>query len=331
MAKGNMLQGQATGKVGDIVFMVRNGQQVARVYTSAGGRSGDQASIAVRRQRVRFGAASNQYLLYRNIVRGMYRTGKSTKQSDYNFFVRENVDLLPYLTREENAAGVKCAMPGTFSRGTLGSLIFSFNQVESGGDLTMINIASQNAQFSQTIGWLDTVGDLKTELKAVFPNARKVNFSVINVIKSEVDLPGGSQWSHTFDRADVVFDLFEEDATIHDNDQIKNYFLEYAPAALRSTIFNYVDDDFGTTEHLFELGFQEGMDATLFGNMLVLVFATNDQVGDCYTSTLSALDVADTDGGLSLYSTLRTADHRQVAEDSYGYATGVMRTNIQQS
>lgn len=122
MAKGNMLQGQATGKVGDIVFMVRNGQQVARVYTSAGGRSGDQASIAVRRQRVRFGAASNQYLLYRNIVRGMYRTGKSTKQSDYNFFVRENVDLLPYLTREENAAGVKCAMPGTFSRGTLGNI-----------------------------------------------------------------------------------------------------------------------------------------------------------------------------------------------------------------
>lgn len=331
MAKGNMLQGQATGKVGDIVFMVRNGQQVARVYTSAGGRSGEQASIAVRRQRVRFGAASNQYLLYRNIVRGMYRTGKSTKQSDYNYFVRENVDLLPYLTREENAAGVKCAMPGTFSRGTLGSLIFNFEQSEAAGALTSVGIASQNAQYGSAIAWDDSVSVLKAALKSIFPNARKVNFSVINVIKSEVDLPGGSQWSHTFDRADVTFDLFEEDSEISDEAEIKEYFVNYAPAALRSTIFDYADGNFGTSEQLFKLDFQEGMESDLFGNMLVLVFATNDQVGDCYTSTLSTLNVADTDGGLSLYSTLRTADHRQVAEDSYGYATGVMRTNIQQA
>lgn len=331
MAKGNMLQGQATGKVGDIVFMVRNGQQVARVYTSAGGRSGDQASIAVRRQRVRFGAASNQYLLYRNIVRGMYRTGKSTKQSDYNYFVRENVDLLPYLTREENAAGVKCAMPGTFSRGTLGSLIFNFKQTEAAGALTSASIESQNAQYGSTIEWSDTVGELKTALKAVFPNARKVNFAVINVIKSEIDLPSGSQFSHTFDRADVTFDLFEEDSVVNDSAEIKDYFFNYAPAALRETIFSLAEGFFGTTEQLFKIDFMPDMDSDLFSNMLVLVFASNDQVGDCYTSTLSALNVADTDGGLSLYESLRTANHRQVAEDSYGYATGVMRTNIQQA
>lgn len=331
MAKGNMLQGQATGKVGDIVFMVRNGQQVARVYTSAGGRSGDQASIAVRRQRVRFGAASNQYLLYRNIVRGMYRTGKSTKQSDYNYFVRENVDLLPYLTREENAAGVKCAMPGTFSRGTLGSLIFNFEQDVTGGDISEASIISQNAQYGANIEWSDAVSSLKTALKSIFPNARKVNFSVINVIKSAVDLPSGSQYSHTFDRADVCFDLFEADPVISDSSTIKQYFENYAPAALRSTIFEYADGNFGTTEQLFRIGFEDGMDNLLFANMLVLVFATNDQVGDCYTSTLSTLNVAEDDGGLSLYSTLRTSNHRQVAEDSYGYATGVMRTNIQQA
>lgn len=331
MAKGNMLQGQATGKVGDIVFMVRNGQQVARVYTSAGGRSGDQASIAVRRQRVRFGAASNQYLLYRNIVRGMYRTGKSTKQSDYNYFVRENVDLLPYLTREENAAGVKCAMPGTFSRGTLGSLIFNFEQELNGAVVTSASIASQNAQYGSAIAWDDTVGELKAALKSVFPNARKVNFAVINVIKSEVDLPSGSQWSHTFDRADVTFDLFEVDSEVSDNAEIKEYFVHYAPAALHDTVFGLADGNFGTTEQLFKIDFQAQMDSALFSNMLVLVFATNDQVGDCYTSTLSTLNVAETDGGLSLYESLRTANHRQVAEDSYGYATGVMRTNIQQS
>lgn len=331
MAKGNMLQGQATGKVGDIVFMVRNGQQVARVYTSAGGRSGDQASIAVRRQRVRFGAASNQYLLYRNIVRGMYRTGKSTKQSDYNFFVRENVDLLPYLTKEENAAGVKCAMPGTFSRGTLGSLIYSFEQVESGGVLVSIALSSQSANYANAIAWDDPVSELKAALKLCFPNARKVNFSVINVIKTEVDTPRGSQWSHTFDRADVVFDLFEADPLVPDTSTIQAYFAAKCPVSLRPGVFDLAEGSFGTTEELFKLDFAQDMDSALFGSTFVLMFATNDQVGDCYTSTLSSLVVPESDGGLSLYDTLRTDDHRQVAEDSYGYATGVMRTNIQQS
>lgn len=326
-----MLQGQATGKVGDIVFMVRNGQQVARVYTSAGGRSGDQASIAVRRQRVRFGAASNQYLLYRNIVRGMYRTGKSTKQSDYNYFVRENVDLLPYLTREENAAGVKCAMPGTFSRGTLGSLIYDFKHTMSGSTISKVSVISQNARYGDSIDWIDTVGDLKTALKSIFPNARKVNFAVINVIKSEVDLPNGSQWSHTFDRSDVCFDLFDEDTLVGDNETILDYFKAYVPKALLDPVFAYADGNFGTTEALFNLNGDGGMDEDLLGNMLVLVFATNDQVGDCYTSSLSALNVANVEGGLSLYASLRTDNHRQVAEDSYGYATGVMRTNIQQA
>lgn len=331
MAKGNMLQGQATGKVGDIVFMVRNGQQVARVYTSAGGRSGDQASIAVRRQRVRFGAASNQYLLYRNIVRGMYRTGKSTKQSDYNFFVRENVDLLPYLTREENAAGVKCVMPGTFSRGTLGTLAYSINAPAAAGGSRSYYVASNSQTAPSTIGWDDTVGTLKTALKSLFPNARKVTYSVCWITKAELDLPSGSAYSHILERGDVVFDLFEEDSIVSDTDSIQEYFAQYGPGTLADGMFQEVAGTFMDDAKLFNITTGEGVDDTEFDQIYVNIFATNDQVGDCYTSTLSALNVAESDGGLSLYSTLRTADHRQVAEDSYGYATGVMRTNIQQA
>lgn len=331
MAKGNMLQGQATGKVGDIVFMVRNGQQVARVYTSAGGRSGDQASIAVRRQRVRFGAASNQYLLYRNIVRGMYRTGKSTKQSDYNFFVRENVDLLPYLTREENAAGVKCAMPGTFSRGTLGSLTQSFtNSLAAGGTYSVL-VTSAGQGVPEPVNWGDTVSKFKDVLKRAYPNARKVTYAVFNVIRQELDLPNGSQYSHQLDRSDVVFDLYEEDPDVADTETVQDYFVAkvgYVPFQLvlaqapgniaqGNNLFQFVTDDDSLQEYL--------------PSMLVMVFATNDQVGDCYTTTISAFNVSESDGGLSLYASLRTDDHRQVAEDSYGYATGVMRTNIQQA
>lgn len=331
MAKGNMLQGQATGKVGDIVFMVRNGQQIARVYTSAGGRSGDQASIASRRQRVRFGSASNQYLLYRNIVRGMYRTGKSTKQSDYNFFVRENVDLLPYLTKEENAAGVKCAMPGTFSRGTLGSVIQSIICRTPAQGAKFYNVASQGFSIDSAVNWDDTVGTLKTALKAAFPNARKVTYSVSQLISTELYFPSGHQWSHTFDRGDVVFDLYEQDANVSDSESIQVYFDYYAPAGLMSIWDDQTDIPFLESGKLFHVSGASMADSSIFDWMFVLVFATNDQVGDCYTSTLDSIGVDDSDGGLSLYSALRTDDHRQVAEDSYGYSTGVMRTNIQQA
>lgn len=331
MAKGNMLQGQATGKVGDIVFMVRNGQQVARVYTSAGGRSGDQASIAVRRQRVRFGAASNQYLLYRNIVRGMYRTGKSTKQSDYNFFVRENVDLLPYLTKEENAAGVKCAMPGTFSRGTLGNMIYQIKETQAAGTPSGYEIVMPSFSVSSSLSWDDTVGDLKQALKANFPNARKVNYSLCHIVRSELDLPQGTSYSHTFERGDVVFDLYEEDANVTDDQTIGEYFGYYAPAALKSVFSNQSGLNMAEDSTPLKINVGDIADTAIFNDLYVLVFASNDQVGDCYTSTLSQIIAPDSDGGLSLYSTLRTDDHRQVAEDSYGYATGVMRTNIQQA
>lgn len=331
MAKGNMLQGQATGKVGDIVFMVRNGQQISRVYTASGGRSGDQASIAVRRQRVRFGAASNQYLLYRNIVRGMYRTGKQTRQSDYNYFVRENVDLLPYLTKEENAAGVKCVMPGTFSKGTLGNLIFSLVETEYEGSPHTVTVESQGFVPTEDQNWNSTVGSLKNQLKIAFPNARKVNFCVCRIIRTEVDLPSGSSYSHTLERGDVVFDLYEPDATIADTATIAQYFRQYGPATLQALFAGQSGLQFCTDDTLFTIEAVNGVDATILNDLYILVFATNDQVGDCYTSTLTAITGPSNEGGTSLYSTLRTDNHRQIAEDSYGYATGVMRTNIQQA
>lgn len=331
MAKGNMLQGQATGKVGDIVFMVRNGQQVARVYTSAGGRSGDQASIAVRRQRVRFGAASNQYLLYRNIVRGMYRTGKSTKQSDYNFFVRENVDLLPYLTRDENAAGVKCAMPGTFSRGTLGSLTQNLTLAVDGQGAADYKIESSGVQISDSLEWTDTVGELKALLKAALPNARKVTYSLSFIIQQEITLPSGSQYSHTFDRGDVVFDLYEEDPNVADSGTIANYFAYYGPASLRGEVLPAMTGSFCGDDKLFRIASSDVALLAMLHFVYCLVFATNDQVGDCYTTTLLSMTTPSVNGSLSLYNDLRTDDHRQIAEDSYGYSTGVMRTNIQQA
>lgn len=331
MAKGNMLQGQATGKVGDIVFMVRNGQQISRVYTSAGGRSGDQASIAVRRQRVRFGAASNQYLLYRNIIRGMYRTGKATKQSDYNFFVRENVDLLPYLTKDENAAGVKCAMPGTFSRGTLGQLPVSLNVEELGESQYLYSLMTSSLFPTSVTAKTNTVAELKALLKVAFPNARKVSFAICSILVEELDLPSGSQFTHTFLRDDLIFDLYEADPNVADSATIKAYIDQYVSNELVLKAAASGDLTFLNRYSLMQIEAELDDDYAAMNKLYIIPFATNDQVGDCYTTTLTSMLVPDSDGGLSLYDTLRTDNHRQVAEDSYGYATGVMRTNIQQA
>lgn len=331
MAKGNMLQGQATGKVGDIVFMVRNGQQVARVYTSAGGRSGDQASIAVRRQRVRFGAASNQYLLYRNIVRGMYRTGKSTRQSDYNYFVRENVDLLPYLTRDENAAGVHCVQPGTFSRGTLGAIIYDIIAALNAEDHSTYRVKAVGGSLPATIDWTDTVEDAKAVLKRTFPNARKVNYSCCIVTPRGVETPSGEQYTHDITRYDVIFDLFEEDANVPDSATVAEYFSHYLTNTAAQTVIAAQDGFFQSLDSYVYMETATAAAMAAFNRLYINVFATNNQVGDCYTTTCLSLEATDDGDGLNLYNELRTDDHRQVAEDSYGYATGVMRTDIQQA
>lgn len=326
-----MLQGQATGKVGDIVFMVRNGQQISRVYTSSGGRSGDQASIAVRRQRVRFGAASNQYLLYRNIIRGMYRTGKQTRQSDYNFFVRENVDLLPYLTKEENAAGVKCVMPGTFSRGTLGSIPQQLVIEELENNRTELRLELPGFMSSGQLDWNDTVADLKAFLKTVFPNARKVTYCVCHIISQQVEAGESPQWQHTLERGDVVFDLYEADAVVADTATISQYFSHYGPSVYATGFWPTSAVTFAEENQLLVMDSSNSTNKTDYYYTAITLFATNDQVGDCYTSTVLAIPDTGGDGDISLYHALRTDNHRQVAEDSYGYATGVMRTNIQQA
>lgn len=331
MAKGNMLQGQATGKVGDIVFMVRNGQQVARVYTSAGGRSGDQASIAVRRQRVRFGAASNQYLLYRNIVRGMYRTGKSTKQSDYNYFVIANVDLLPYLTRDENAAGIHCVQPGTFSRGTLGAIIYNIIAALDDDENSTYSVKAVGGSLGSTFQWEDSVGDAKAVLKTTFSNARKVNYSCCVVTPRGVETPSGLQYTHDIKRYDVIFDLYEEDANVPDTASVKEYFSYYLTDSVSQGVIAAQTGYCQGLETYLRLEMPGSSSMQGFNRLYVNVFATNNQVGDCYTTTCLSLTSTDNGDGLGLYNALRTDDHRQVAEDSYGYTTGVMRTDIQQA
>lgn len=328
MSKGNILQGQASGKLGDTVLMVRNGKQIARVYTTAGARSGDAASEAARLQRVKFGSASNQWNCYKYVCTRMYRKGRKTNQSDYNYFVKRNNHLLPYLTKAENADGVHMLMPGQFSEGNLGriELVHVFIPTADGTD-PMLRVADAMAQASGSVTWHSTLSVYKDALKRIYPNARKVTFlfsiaSDLTLTEQDVNFIS-QQVAHY----PVVIDLYSEIEPGENEKKINEYFypkigdeavsvIIEQQAAGRTILWN---------KHIFRLAKTSDTDAAVLAKLGVLIFATDDNASDCYTTILPSTSFDPVNGVYSLWAAYRSQDSLQVAADSYGYQTGVMR------
>lgn len=114
MATGNMLQGQARGKVGDIVFSVVKGQQVSKVYNAKPANPKTDAQIT---QRVKLGAAVGFYK--RNTQFFPFAFQKQAKESDYNAFVRENINVSPYISRQGVVGNQIIPAPYQMTRGNL--------------------------------------------------------------------------------------------------------------------------------------------------------------------------------------------------------------------
>lgn len=329
MAQGNILQGQAAGKLGDTVLMVRNGKQVSRVYTTSGSRSGDAASLAARLQRVRFGAASNQWQLYRYICTRMFRKGRQTKQSDYNYFVKRNVGLLPYLTKTQNADGVVCLQPGQFSEGNLGRielLSYYFAATEEAPATLVLNDTLHSLEGNTS--WSSTVGSFKSALAAAYPNARKITYLFVTASETSIEESGETFKSQFFTRSAVILDLYAEITSGENTQTLTQFFASHISdtnlksivseatglAAYKKHIFNIVTDD-------------QDLISTLMSTA-VLFFATNDLVSDAYTTILPEDAVSPSLGAYKLWASYRTAAQLAIAADSYGYQSGVMRDDI---
>lgn len=329
MASGNILQGQSSGKLGDVVLMVRNGEQVSRVYTKAGARTGDQVSEAARIQRVKFGAASNQWSLYRYICTRMYRKGRKTNQSDYNYFVKRNQHLLPYLTKSENANGVHCLQPGFFSEGSLGriELVMSFNPSAAAGSVAFSVMDSQSISAPQVL-WSGTVGDLKTYLKVAYPNARK--FTYLFSYASEVDVQeeGVAFASQQITHTAVTLDLYNQSSPLEDGQALISFFASKVANQKLANLISSQTKAIVNNNGIFKLYSFEGADLSVLSTLSLLLFATDDNASDCYTTYLPVDGVSPTFGAYSVWSGYRTNDALRVAADSYGYQSGVMRDDI---
>lgn len=87
MAKGNMLQGQARGAVGDVVFQVLKGQQVSKV------RNRQPANPKTQRQMEQRSLFISPVKFYKQSQQSIFKFAyedKKANESDYNAFMRHN-------------------------------------------------------------------------------------------------------------------------------------------------------------------------------------------------------------------------------------------------
>lgn len=329
MSQGNIIQGQASGKLGDTVLMVRNGKQVARVYTTSGARSGDAASQAARLQRVRFGAASNQWQLYRYICTRMFRKGRNTNQSDYNYFVKRNVELLPYLTKLENADGVCCLQPGQFSEGNLGRIELLQATINVGSqDIAQMRMLDTINMPSVSVAWSATVGTLKTALRNIYINARKVTYLLVLTSDNEITEGGDVFTSQFYQHFPVTFDLYAETVSGENEQTIIEYFnARIANDSLTSLISEQTSTMMSANSTILLRNATASLKDTVLA-LGCLIFATNDLVSDCYTTLLPESAIPTLLGPYRVWASYRTPEALQVAADSYGYQSGVMRDEV---
>lgn len=119
MSKGNMFLGFARGKVGDIVFSRRMGQQITRAYVS---KVNDATTRSQVLQRSLLGNVVSMYRLLRSWLVGAYESA-AAGQSDYNVFASQNLaSSKVYTPAGFTQAGGCVVAPYLVSRGVLPSI-----------------------------------------------------------------------------------------------------------------------------------------------------------------------------------------------------------------
>lgn len=154
MSKNNMLLGYARGKVGDLVFARRLGQQTTRAYNSSPKDAKTRSQVT---QRVKVANVIAMYRALKNICNHSFE-GLDVGQTSYSAFVKANLTGNKVsLTKEAASFGACVVAPYLISRGSLPSI-----QVEGTGADAVTNIAVGNLAISGTT----TIGQFADALVA---------------------------------------------------------------------------------------------------------------------------------------------------------------------
>lgn len=149
-----MLLGYARGKVGDLVFARRLGQQTTRAYNSNPKDAKTRSQVT---QRVKVANVIAMYRALKNICNHSFE-GLDVGQTSYSAFVKANLTGNKVsLTKEAASFGACVVAPYLISRGSLPSI-----QVEGTGADAVTNIAVGNLTISGTT----TIGQFADALVA---------------------------------------------------------------------------------------------------------------------------------------------------------------------
>lgn len=141
-----MLLGYARGKVGDLVFARRLGQQTTRAYNSNPRDAKTRSQVT---QRVKIANVIAMYRALKNVCNHSFE-GLSVGQSCYNAFVKANLTGNQVsLTKEAASLGACIVAPYLISRGSLASIIVEGTGADA---VTNISVGDLTISGTTTIG-----------------------------------------------------------------------------------------------------------------------------------------------------------------------------------
>lgn len=126
MAKGNLLLGYGRGKVGSLVFSRRKGEQITRARNTAPANPRTNAQLS---QRMKMYAPVK---LYRQSMERFFKYAFSLKSTEtiFNGFMRENISIAPWTSRQLAVEQAPVPFPARMSSGGVGG----FRQAPSYSD-----------------------------------------------------------------------------------------------------------------------------------------------------------------------------------------------------
>lgn len=329
MSNGNMLLGQARKKLGSVVFYVKNGQQVQRVWTDSGARRGKDASYATRAQRVQFGEAANEWIPYKYLCTRMYRSGKKPSESDYNMFTKYNWRYYPYLTKEMMAHGIYTLVPGTYSKGNLGdNYVWYWWTHNTEQKIFNINVGSFDVAYQGTLPWTSTVNELKDALQLAYPNADKVVYALGYLTPMGFSDDTGIYRFDSITWYPVIVKLTGKNTQDDATSTIKDLFNTQLANTPLDGMGTLQSGNFINKNSLFNWTIDENEEGVERYDMFATIFATNDTANDCYSTILRPGNYTPGSTPWAIYNLYRTKAAFRAACESYGFSSSVMQTDV---
>ena len=220
MAKGNMLLGYSRGSVGDVTFSRVKGQQVQRARNR---NPLNPKTPSQMWQRAKLASALNMYKLTRSGVYDFAFEDRTSRESDYNAYMRHNIARIVPLRKSSASAGMMPPASVIMSVGSLDSIDIEVDDNGDGyimgADLVDTSLEASDIPSSGTL----TVAGLYDILHRVYGMQEGDVVSVICYYVKEVDYSDTNPWV-AVNGSQLVCQTSQEVLSATDTDAVSDAF-----------------------------------------------------------------------------------------------------------